>query len=63
MVLVSTIMSLNELRLTRGIVEYTPQSYRQDDLNLFAQNFSSDLYGVSPVMVSIDGGVYGGSTW
>ncbi|KAF8835707.1 subtilisin-like protein, partial [Paxillus ammoniavirescens] len=38
-------------------VEYTPQSYRQDDLNLFARNFSSDLYGVSPTMVSIDGGM------
>ncbi|KIK97958.1 hypothetical protein PAXRUDRAFT_135153 [Paxillus rubicundulus Ve08.2h10] len=40
-----------------GIVEYTPQSYRQDDLNLFARNFSADLYGVSPTMVSIDGGM------
>ncbi|KAH7883306.1 peptidase S8/S53 domain-containing protein [Phlebopus sp. FC_14] len=39
-----------------GIVEYTPQSYRQDDLNLFAKNFSTGLYGVSPQMVSIDGG-------
>ncbi|KAG9312226.1 peptidase S8/S53 domain-containing protein [Chiua virens] len=39
-----------------GIVEYTPQAYRQDDLNLFANQFSSDLYGVSPNMVSIDGG-------
>ncbi|KAF9222476.1 subtilisin-like protein [Gyrodon lividus] len=39
-----------------GIVEYTPQSYNQTDLNLFAKNFSSDLYGVSPTMVSIDGG-------
>ncbi|KAI9568885.1 peptidase S8/S53 domain-containing protein [Boletus coccyginus] len=40
-----------------GIVEYTPQSYLQDDLNMFARNFSSDLYGKSPVLVSIDGGV------
>ncbi|KIJ66050.1 hypothetical protein HYDPIDRAFT_87640 [Hydnomerulius pinastri MD-312] len=40
-----------------GIVEYTPQSYRQDDLNLFAQNFSTGLDGVSPKMVSIDGGM------
>ncbi|KAG8220430.1 peptidase S8/S53 domain-containing protein [Butyriboletus roseoflavus] len=39
-----------------GIVEYTPESFRQDDLNIFAKNFSSDLYGVSPTMVSIDGG-------
>jgi len=40
-----------------GIVEYTPQSYHQEDLDLFAQSFSSDLCGVSPVMTSIDGGV------
>ncbi|KAF9237889.1 peptidase S8/S53 domain-containing protein [Melanogaster broomeanus] len=39
-----------------GIVEYTPQSYRQEDLDLFARNFSSDLVGASPIMVSIDGG-------
>ncbi|KAG9312229.1 peptidase S8/S53 domain-containing protein [Chiua virens] len=39
-----------------GIVEYSPQLYRQDDLNLFASKFSPDLNGVSPNMVSIDGG-------
>lgn len=62
MVLVSTVMSSNELCLKLRVAEYTPQSYRQDDLNMFAQNFSSDLFGVSPVMYSIDGGMYTGST-
>ncbi|EIW80494.1 subtilisin-like protein [Coniophora puteana RWD-64-598 SS2] len=39
-----------------GIVEYTPQAYVQSDLEMFAQNFSSDLAGASPQVVSIDGG-------
>ncbi|KAH7883232.1 peptidase S8/S53 domain-containing protein [Phlebopus sp. FC_14] len=39
-----------------GIVEYTPQAYLQTDLNMFAMNFSSGLYGKAPNMVSIDGG-------
>ncbi|EGO00782.1 hypothetical protein SERLA73DRAFT_71753 [Serpula lacrymans var. lacrymans S7.3] len=39
-----------------GIVEYTPEAYLQTDINLFAMNFSEGLYGVSPYMVSIDGG-------
>lgn len=39
-----------------GIVEYTPQVYVQSDLDLFAQNFSTGLEGVSPTLVSIDGG-------
>ncbi|KAG1804120.1 subtilisin-like protein [Suillus subaureus] len=39
-----------------GIVEYTPQVYVQSDLDLFAKNFSTDLEGVSPTLVSIDGG-------
>ncbi|KAG9312225.1 peptidase S8/S53 domain-containing protein [Chiua virens] len=39
-----------------GIVEYSPQAYRQEDLNLFANKFSPDLYGISPNLVSIDGG-------
>ncbi|KAH0829078.1 putative tripeptidyl-peptidase I [Lanmaoa asiatica] len=49
-------------RIVTRVVEYTPQSFRQDDLNMFARNFSSDLYGISPVMKSIDGGMYTGST-
>ncbi|KAH7925313.1 subtilisin-like protein [Leucogyrophana mollusca] len=40
-----------------GIVEYTPQSYRQDDINKFAASYSPDLSGISPVLTSIDGGV------
>ncbi|KAG2090746.1 peptidase S8/S53 domain-containing protein [Suillus discolor] len=44
-----------------GIVEYTPQSYLQSDLDLFAKNFSTGLEGVSPTLVSIDGGVIEGS--
>ncbi|KAF9243178.1 peptidase S8/S53 domain-containing protein [Melanogaster broomeanus] len=39
-----------------GIVEYTPQAYLQSDLDMFASNFSKDLVGVSPEVVSIDGG-------
>lgn len=39
-----------------GIVEYTPQSFLQSDLQMFAKNFSTDLIGESPVLVSIDGG-------
>ncbi|KAF8444923.1 peptidase S8/S53 domain-containing protein [Boletus edulis BED1] len=39
-----------------GIVEYTPQAYLQTDLNMFFGNFSPDLYGKSPYLVSIDGG-------
>lgn len=39
-----------------GIVEYSPQAYVQSDLDLFAKNFSTGLEGVSPTLVSIDGG-------
>ncbi|KAF8148410.1 peptidase S8/S53 domain-containing protein [Crassisporium funariophilum] len=42
---------------TFGIVEYTPQAYLQSDLDTFARNFSKDLVGKSPKLVSIDGGV------
>jgi hypothetical protein len=38
------------------IVEYTPQAYFQTDLNMFFGNVSPTLYGMSPCMVSIDGG-------
>ena len=57
-VLVSVLMSLNELRLTWRVVEYTPQSYVQSDLDMFAKQFCPDLVGVRPVTVSIDGGMY-----
>ncbi|KAH7927947.1 subtilisin-like protein [Leucogyrophana mollusca] len=40
-----------------GIVEFTPQTHRQSDLNSFAKKYSTGLSGVSPKMVSIDGGV------
>ncbi|KAN0081321.1 Peptidase S8/S53 domain containing protein [Tylopilus felleus] len=39
-----------------GVVEYTPQAYLKSDLELFAQNFSADLLGKEPRLVSIDGG-------
>ncbi|KAG8221246.1 peptidase S8/S53 domain-containing protein [Butyriboletus roseoflavus] len=39
-----------------GIVEYTPESYLQSDLDNFFGNYSPCLYGKSPKMVSIDGG-------
>ncbi|KAH7883231.1 peptidase S8/S53 domain-containing protein [Phlebopus sp. FC_14] len=39
-----------------GIVEYTPQAYLQSDLQMFAMNYSQDLIGKEPYMVSIDGG-------
>lgn len=39
-----------------GIVEYTPQTYLQSDLDMFANRFSTGLEGVSPTLVSIDGG-------
>ena len=37
-------------------VEYTPQAYLQSDLQMFAQNYSTDLIGKEPHSVSIDGG-------
>ncbi|KAI9701923.1 MAG: hypothetical protein M1836_001267 [Candelina mexicana] len=40
-----------------GIVEYSPQSYLQGDLDLFFQKFSSAQVGTSPRLASIDGGV------
>ncbi|KAI0266070.1 subtilisin-like protein [Gloeopeniophorella convolvens] len=40
-----------------GIVEFTPQAYLADDLDLFFKNFSSSLVGKRPTLVSIDGGV------
>ncbi|TFK60883.1 subtilisin-like protein [Pluteus cervinus] len=41
-----------------GIVEYTPQSYNQSDLDLFASRYSSSpsAVGKEPNLVAIDGG-------
>lgn len=39
-----------------GIVEYTPQAYLQEDLNMFFTHYSPGLVGQSPVLASIDGG-------
>ncbi|TFK41781.1 peptidase S8/S53 domain-containing protein [Crucibulum laeve] len=39
------------------VVEYTPQAYTKADLNLFARNFSSNLIGKYPKLVSVDGGI------
>ncbi|KAL0565190.1 hypothetical protein V5O48_016840, partial [Marasmius crinis-equi] len=44
-------------RNTYGIVEFTPQAYLADDLDLFFANFSPSQVGDRPVLVSIDGGV------
>ena len=40
-----------------GIVEYTPQAYRPEDLDLFFSNFSRKQVGQRPKLDSIDGGV------
>ena len=41
-----------------GIVEYTPQAYLQNDLNLFYTNEARQIpAGTGPTLVSIDGGV------
>ncbi len=42
---------------TYGIVEYTPQSYRPGDLDLFFSNFSRHQVGSRPKLAAIDGGV------
>ena len=44
------------ISLTTSTVEYTPQAYLQSDLDTFAKNFSSEMVGKSPKLVSIDGG-------
>ncbi|KAH9029762.1 subtilisin-like protein [Lactarius deliciosus] len=38
-----------------GIVEFTPQTYRSHDLDLFFKRFSSTQIGKRPTLVSIDG--------
>ncbi|KAH7872247.1 subtilisin-like protein [Lentinula edodes] len=44
-------------RNSYGIVEYTPQSFRQSDMDLFFTNYSiPELIGRPPYQVSIDGG-------
>lgn len=40
-----------------GIVEYTPQAYRPEDLDKFFSRFSQKLVGDRPILDSIDGGV------
>lgn len=40
-----------------GIVEYTPQAYLPEDLDLFFTNFSSSLVGQRPEFAAIQGGV------
>lgn len=40
-----------------GIVEYTPQAYLQDDLNMFFSNFSKSQQQLTPILDSIDGGI------
>jgi len=39
-------------------VEYTPQAFLQSDLDIFNEVFAPDLVGVSPDLVSIDGGEF-----
>ncbi|KAJ6562638.1 subtilisin-like protein [Mycena capillaripes] len=40
-----------------GIVSQTPSTYLQSDLDTFFANFSPSLVGMSPLFVSIDGGI------
>ncbi|EIM86260.1 uncharacterized protein STEHIDRAFT_58060 [Stereum hirsutum FP-91666 SS1] len=39
-----------------GIVEFTPQAFLADDLDLFFANFSPSQIGTRPNLISIDGG-------
>ncbi|KAI0044218.1 subtilisin-like protein [Auriscalpium vulgare] len=43
-------------RNSYGIVEFTPQAYLAEDLDLFFKNFSRSQIGQRPTLVSIDGG-------
>lgn len=38
-------------------MEYTPQAFLQNDLDLFFANYSLALVGATPIFHSIDGGV------
>ncbi|KAJ6562650.1 Pro-kumamolisin, activation domain-containing protein [Mycena capillaripes] len=40
-----------------GIVSQTPSTYLQSDLDTFFANFSLSLVGMSPLFISIDGGI------
>ncbi|KAJ7659862.1 subtilisin-like protein [Mycena rosella] len=42
---------------TFGIVEFTPQAFREADLDLFFTNFSSSQVGSRPIPVLIDGAI------
>jgi len=50
------------MSLTGQLVEYTPGSYLQSDLDIFAKNFSTGLQGISPTLVSIDEGNFTSSS-
>lgn len=45
-----------------GIVEYTPQIYIQEDLDLFFSNYSKNQKQRSPILNSINGGIAGNRT-
>ena len=45
-----------------GIVEYTPQIYIQEDLDLFFSNYSKDQKQRTPILNSINGGIAGNRT-
>ncbi|KAF9495245.1 hypothetical protein BDN71DRAFT_1506993 [Pleurotus eryngii] len=39
-----------------GVVEYTPQAYLQSDIDMFHFNYSREIMGKTPNIISIDGG-------
>lgn len=45
-----------------GIVEYTPQIYIQEDLDLFFSNYSKNQKQRTPILNSINGGIAGNRT-
>lgn len=45
-----------------GVVEYTPQIYIQEDLDLFFSNYSKDQKQRTPILNSINGGIAGNRT-
>lgn len=47
---------------TFGIVEYTPQIYIQEDLDLFFSNYSKNQKQRTPILNSINGGIAGNRT-
>ncbi|KAF4579630.1 hypothetical protein EYR40_000191 [Pleurotus pulmonarius] len=40
-----------------GVVEYTPQAFIQSDIDMFHFNYSREIMGKTPNVISIDGGV------